>query len=379
VIASNDRSLGNAGFLPSLNLGAQQNRRTMGSGFGEMGAFEGGTLDVVTTLNYTVFDGFRRGVLYRQLGAFEDQAAFFAEQVLEETLASVAIVYYDLARQQQQIETLREAIEISEDRLRIAEFQWDVGSASELEVRRAQVDRNADVAALLRQEVQLQTGRATLNRLMGQEWSEEYRVTDTIPVDKELDPDRLTTAALRNNRALLVAEQGAVAAELEGRAIRRERLPVVGFQLGYAFNNLADPLGLAASRPSGFTYGMTMGLNLFDGLNRERRIQNARIRHENSVLAIRDARNRVITGLEAAHASYRNRIVLVELEEENAELARQNVEVALERFRLGLSTSLELREVQNALTNARGRLALARFEAKQAEIDLLRLSGQFPR
>jgi outer membrane protein len=378
TIARNDRTLGNAGFLPAVNIGAQQNRRTLGSGLGGAGLFEEGTLDVAATVGYTVFDGFRRHSIYQLLGAEEEEFRIVANQVVENVLADVAVVYYDLTRQQQQIQTLREAIEISEDRLRIAELQWDIGSESELEVRRAQVDRNEDRAALLRQEVALADGMATLSQLLDHAVATEFRVADSIPVRRDLDLDELSAMALRANRNVRIAEQRVLGAELEREAIRRERWPTVGLQVGYALNNLADPLGLTPSRPSGFTYGVSMSLNLFDGFNRSRRIENARIRTESSVLAVRDARTRVTTGMEAAYSSFRNRIILVELEEENAELAARNVEVALERFRLGLSTSLELREVQNALTNARSRLAAARFDAKRAEIELLTLAGQYP-
>lgn len=377
TIARNERSLGNAGFLPTVNFAAQQNRRTLGSGLGGRGLFEEGTLDVAATLGFTVFDGLRRRTIYELLGVEEEEFRIASERAVEGILADVAVVYYDLTRQQQQIQTLSEAIEISEDRLRIVELQWDVGSASELEVRTAQVDRNADRAALLRQEIALAEGMANLNQLLDHALG-EFRVADSIPVRRDLDLEQLSAMALDANRTVRIAEQQVRGAELEEEAIRRERWPTLGLQVGYAMNNLADPLGLTPSRPSGFTYGLSMSLNLFDGFNRSRRIQNARIGMESSEITAREARTLVTTGMETAFSSFRNRVVLMELEEENEELAARNVDVALERFRLGLSTSLELREVQNALTNARSRLAAARFDAKRAEIDILTLAGQYP-
>jgi len=43
---------------------------------------------------------------------------------------------------------------------------------------------------------------------------------------------------------------------------------------------------------------------------------------------------------------------------------------------LGEITSVELREVQEQLIQAESRLLAAQFEAKQAEVTLLQLSGQ---
>jgi outer membrane protein len=271
---------------------------------------------------------------------------------------------------------LRESIAISEERLRIAEGRRDVGSASELEVRRAQVDRNADRAALLRQQVAIATSKAALNELLARDAAPEFRVADSIPIDRSLTLEGLAETALRGNRALLEAERGREIAELERRELRGEWFPRVALQLGYSMADLSDQLGFVPTQPNGLAYGLSFQFNLFDGLNRERRLQNARLRQQSSELAIRQARTRALAGLETAHAGYGNRILLADLEEENVQLARQNVEVALERFRLGLSTSVELREVQNALAAASSRLVAARFEAKQAELELLRLSGE---
>jgi len=327
-------------------------------------------------VGFTVFDGFRRGATYRRLGIAGEQAEIGAERVAENTLAALAVLYFDIVRQQQQLEVLGESIEISEERLRIAASRRDVGSASELEVRRAQVDRNADRAALLRQEIAIAAGKAALNELLGRDRSPGFRVVDSIPIDRSLTLEALTDAAQRGNRAVLEAERAREIVAMERRELRGEWFPRVGLQLGYSMADLSDQLGFVPTQPNGLAYGLTFSVNVFDGLNRERRLQNARLRQQSSDLAARQARTRAIAGLETAHAGYGNRILLTELEAENEQLARQNVEVALERFRLGLSTSIELREVQNALSAASSRLVTARFEAKQAELELLRLSGE---
>jgi outer membrane protein len=369
--AANNHTVGNAGFLPSLSLAAQQSRRPAPAG----GAGGPETLDLSTTLGYTLFDGFRRGAVYRRLGLLEEQAEFGADRVAENTVGGVVVVYYDLVRQQQQLEVLRESIAISEERLRIAEQRRDVGSASELEVRRAQVDRNADRAALLRQEVALASRKAALNELLGREAPERFRVEDTIPVQRGLDLGTLTERALERNRGLLEASRGRQVASMERRETRSEWFPRVGLQLGYSMAQLSEQMGFTPLQPDGLGYGLTLSFNVFDGFNRQRRSQNARLREQSSALAEQQERNRVLTGLESAHATYANLLVLSDLEAENVEMARENVAVALERFRLGLSTSVELREVQNALAAARSRLLASRFEAKQAEVELQRLSG----
>jgi outer membrane protein TolC len=64
------------------------------------------------------------------------------------------------------------------------------------------------------------------------------------------------------------------------------------------------------------------------------------------------------------------------LEKQNLIAAEENLDIALERLRLGNITPLEFRETQINLFNAKSRLVAAQFEAKSAETELLRLSGQ---
>ncbi len=242
-------------------------------------------------------------------------------------------------------------------------------------MRLALVDLNADRAALLRQENALAQSKAFLNRLLDRT-GDDYRVADSIEVDTTLDRAALEATALAQAPDLRAAEASTEASEEDRVAVRREIWPRVDLTAGYVFDQVTDPIGLTPGQAGGFTYGLTATFDLFDGFDRQRRLDNAALRVQQQEEALGQTRTALLTGLESAYAVYERSLVLVELEEENAEAARQNVNVALERFRLGVSTSLELREVQRALTDAQSRLIAAVFEAKQAEVELLTLSGR---
>jgi outer membrane protein TolC len=133
---------------------------------------------------------------------------------------------------------------------------------------------------------------------------------------------------------------------------------------------------LRSSRSYDLTYGLTLSFDVFDGLNRRRRLENAAVRQRTAELVVEDVRTQLTADLTSAFTNYRNRLELVALERENLEATSANVAIALERFELGEITSVELREVQEQLIQAESRLLAAQFEAKQAEITLLQLSGQ---
>ena len=385
-IAENNVSVGNAGFLPTLTGQANYTRTRSSSDQTFLGGQTQSTDGAQSTqsgasadLRWTVFDGLRPFATYDRLGAERDRQAAATKEEIEALVADVIDGYYDVARQQQQLDVLREALAISRERLRIVEVQREVGTASDLAVRQARVDLNADSAAVLRQQTALVNAKTQLNQLLGrsEDASIRYAVTSSIEVDTSLGYTPLQQTALQESPALAQARQALQAAQAATREVRADFFPTVDLTAGYGYSQLDAESGfLQESNSTDLTYGVSLTFDLFDGLNRWRRRQNAQIRTTNARLAVRDVRSRLTTELTSAYERYENRLRLVDLERQNLEAVQANVEVALEQFELGTITSVELREVQEQFIQAESRLLTAQFEAKQAEVELLRLSGQ---
>jgi outer membrane protein TolC len=182
---------------------------------------------------------------------------------------------------------------------------------------------------------------------------------------------------MARNPALQAAKANLQAARQERRALVSDYLPQVDATVGYGYSRLTAESGfLQFSQSTDLTYGLSVTFDLFSGLNRPRRVRNADLRTRTAELAIDDIQTRVRTRLTRAFERYQSRLRLVELERENLAAARQNVDAALEQFRAGTITSLELREVQEQRVQAESRLLTAQFEAKQAEVELLQISGR---
>jgi len=385
-IAENNVSVGNAGFLPTVTGQAGYTETISSSDqtflTGETQSTDGAKTtqsNAGADVRWTVFDGLRPFATYDRLGAERNRQAAATTEQLEVLTADVIDTYYDVARQQQQLQVLREALSISRERLRIVEVQREVGSASDLAVRQARVDLNADSAAVLRQQTTLANAKSQLNQLLGrsEDASTRYAVTSTIEVDTTLGYASLQGTAFQESPALAQAREALRVAQAEQRELRADFFPTVDLTAGLGYSQLDAESGfLQESNSTEFSYGVSLSFDLFDGLNRWRRTQNAEIRATNARLAIEDVRSRLVTALTSAYERYQNRLRLVELERQNLASVRANVDVALEQFELGTITSVELREVQEQFIEAESRLLTAQFEAKRAEVELLRLSGQ---
>ena len=385
-IAENNVSLGNAGFLPTLTGQANYSRSRTSSDqtflTGETQSTDGAQSTESSAgidLRWTVFDGLQPFATYDRLGAERDRQAAATTEEIEALVADVIDGYYDVARRQQQLDVLREAVSISRERLRIVKLRRKLGSASDLQVRQARVDLNADSAAVLRQQTELVNAKSRLNRLLGRsgDASVRYAVTSSIAVDTSLGYAPLRQTALRKSPALRQARGALQVANAEIRETRADFFPTVDLTAGYGYSRLDAESGfLQRSNSTDFSYGVSLAFDLFNGLNRWRRTQNAEIRATNARLAVEDVRARLTTELTSAYERYRNRLRLVTLERQNRNAVQANVDVALEQFEVGTITSVELREVQEQFIQAESRLLTAQFEAKQAEVELLRLSGQ---
>ncbi|PSQ99868.1 MAG: TolC family protein, partial [Bacteroidetes bacterium SW_7_64_58] len=233
-IAENNVSVGNAGFLPTLTGQAGYSETVASSDQTFLGGQTQNTDGAKTTqsnagvdLRWTVFDGLRPFATYDRLGAERDRQAAATTEELEALAADVIEGYYDVARRQQQLAVLREAVSVSRERLRIVELQQELGSASDLEVRQARVDLNADSAQVLRQQTELVNAKSRLNRLLGRsgDASVRYAVTSSIAVDTSLGYGSLQETALRQSPALTQAREALQAAQAAKRETRADLFP----------------------------------------------------------------------------------------------------------------------------------------------------------
>jgi len=165
-------------------------------------------------------------------------------------------------------------------------------------------------------------------------------------------------------------------AELQLKQIKADRYPVVNLTSGYNFSENQSSLGFTSQSSSkGFNYGFNARLNIFDGLNQHRNEKVAKMEIENSQIAI-DQQNMILdTQLSTAFQTYQTNLELIDLEEDNVTIAKQNLDITLDKFRIGTITTLDFRTAQLNYVNAKVRYSNAQYQAKLSEIALRELAG----
>jgi outer membrane protein len=382
-IARNNYSIGNAGMLPFVNASAARSKSVENthmeliSGLTREGSGAKSSLFTSNiSLGWTIFNGMGMFITHEKLNEFRKLGETNLQFQVENTIRNINIIYHQIVREQERLKVIKNILELSAERMEIARTKYELGRASKVEFLAAQVDYNADTSSYILQLERLNDAKIDLNQVMGLEKDINYHVQSRIYFIGSLDREELYQSMMVANtlRKRFLLESSI--AHLEARELRAARYPVVNLVSSYNHRqSSAEISNVTRNRIDGLSVGMNASISLFNGYNLNRRIQNARINIEIYDLAGEELELRLKSQLDKSYNNYSSGLILYNLEQRNVEVARENMEIALERYRLGITTAIELREAQLNLARAEHRLLDAAYSVKYSEIDLLQLSG----
>lgn len=385
-VSDNNATPGNAGYLPTVDLnggfsGSVNNtRNNLSEGNIEKeNGVNSETANVGLNVNWTVFDGFGIQADYSRLKELQRMGELNTRMTIEDFVAGLSSEYYNLIRQKIRLSNLRSTLVLSRERLRIVEERYYIGSMSRLDLQQAQVDFNADSSNVLNQLEVVHTSRIHLNELMALDNVEENIVIkdSVITPNPFLDEIELWKNTLSSNSSLLISQKSRTLSELDYKKARSRNYPYVKLNAGYGYTTNWYEVGTTdLQQRLGLNYGLTIGMNIFDGLNRRREQRNARLQIQNSELRMQELELSLRADMSNLWMAYRNNLDLWSLEKENLIAAQENYRIAIDRYKLGDLSGIELREAQNSLLSAEERQSIAEFATKLCEVSLLQLSGQ---
>jgi outer membrane protein len=383
AIAKNNVNPGNAGLLPTVGAdfstgGSRQNTvQTQASGTQKITDGARSTnMSYGVGLDWTIFDGFKMFATYDRLRALEKQGEVNAKGVILGTIAQVVTAYYDLVKQQQLVIAADSAIDVSALRLKIADNKLQLGKGSKLDLLAAKVDYNADTSNYLQQKNVAVTYMVRLNQLMVRPLDIRFTVTNDIAIDQNLIYTTLAGQTESLNPDLQAAMINKKIAELNLKEVKANRYPQVSLNSGYEFNKSTTPTGFNTQlRANGLTYGLTASINIFNGFLQRQNERNAKIAINSSDLTFDKVKLDILSQLSTAFQNYSTYLELVKLEQKNVDIAKQNLSITLDKYRLGSIPPLELREAQRNAIDANSRYVETQYQAKLAEITLKEISG----
>ncbi len=386
-----DNSYAYAAFLPRLNgtaskvwnNNAQKQELANGSKRDTSG-LKSNNLQAAVNLNWTLFDGLKMFATRERVAELEKLGALGVRNQIVNTVATVVTNYYGIVRQKQQLKAIIEQKSISEERVKLADKKLSVGLGAKPELLQAKVDLNAFIASQLQQSTLIEQLKEQLNQLIGIDKTTYYDVMDTIPIREDLTLGEIRNNLDHTNPNLLIAQKNITLSELVYKERRGDRFPVLNFNSAYNFsknvnNTVINTFTPLFNQNAGFNYGFSIAVPIFNAFNAKRLQEQARLDITYQRLSYENQRTLLDVQVNNAFKSYELQKRNLALEEENILLAKENVFIALERFKQGVSTYIELREAQISLNDGYNRLIAARYNAKVAETELMRLKGEIVR
>jgi outer membrane protein TolC len=390
AVAALDYSFRHAVFLPRVNgnLGNNWNnanqKQEFSSGTKREGRVRTNTLTASASLNWTLFDGLKMFVTKDKVEEYIRLGELGIKNQVINTVASVISNYYDIVRQKQQLRAVEEQMSINEERVKLAQYKLDIGTGAKPDLLQSKVDLNAQRSARLNQQTLIGQLREQLNQAMNIASGATYEVADTIIINTGLVLGDLQNGIEASNLSLLIAKKNIDIANFTLRERKAERFPVISFNSAYNFTRNNNDIALNPALPifnrnRGLNYGFTAAIPILNNFNTKRLIRQAELDIRFQELVYENQRSLINLGVLNAFKDYETQKQALQLEEENIVLAKENVSIIFETYRLGAATYIQLREAQNSLEVAYNRLIAARYNTKLAETELLRLKGELVR
>lgn len=382
-IAQNNNTIGNAGYLPRVDLNVNQNNNFQNRYFeyetGDSNSDKGyrtHSLAPGAQLGWTLFDGFAMFIRKEKLDVFAQQSDLQLRMSIENAIADIVYTYYSIAFNENLYKSYKDQMVLSRERLTIAREKSNIGVGYELQELQSEVDYRADSARYMQQSTHLTNIKAELNRLLARQPDVSFNVNTIIPVpNPELSAD-IYLKVSEQNPSMLFARLQAKVSELEVSEAKASRYPTLSLVGAYNFSRTGTPNGQTQlSQIHGPSVGVGASFTLFNGNNINRRIKNAAIIAENQKISQEELELNLQSRTFQLVNNLNQAIELVLVEEESVKLAQRNAEAAWEKYQLGAISDIELRESQNKFLDAQTRLISSQMTSQAAAIEIKTLTG----
>ena len=388
AIAALDYSFRNAAFLPRVNgsFGGNYNNNNQRQKFVDgterkLNDIKSNNYNAGLQLNWVVFDGLKMFATRDKLEEFVKLGELGIKQQIVNTIASVITNYYAIVRQKQQLKALNDQIQLSAERVKLAQYKLDIGVGAKPDVLQSKVDLNAQKAAFLSQETLMAQLREQLNQVINIDSESKYLVSDTILINMNVSLGDIQESLENNNPDLLIAQKNIDIARLVLKERKADRFPTVSLNSGYTFNRTnnkatVNPFQPLFSRNFGRNLGFTIAVPILNNFTTKRLIKQSALDIQYQQLFFENQKSILNLNVINAYKDYELQKRALALEEENIVLANENVAIVFEVYKLNSTTLIQLKEAQKSLEDAQTRLINTRYNTKLAETELLRLKGE---
>ncbi|MDD3319833.1 MAG: TolC family protein [Paludibacter sp.] len=383
-IAKTNNTLGNAGILPTAEI--------IGSGSYELNTvnqtLQNGTqnnynsvsstsLNGGAQLSWTLFDGGKMFVRKNKLKEIQLLGELQFKDQVQYTMYEIIAAFYNIVKQKQQLISINEVINFNKERVKIAEIGFNSGSLLKSDFLSAKIDLNVLLESAINQQFEINASKKSLNILLAKQPDTEFEVEDSIPLIYHPDKNELMNKLFISNTEIQSLEKKIDVSRLEIKENKLTYLPTINFTGGYYFSQNNNSQGTyLKNNSSGPQVGGTLAIPLYSAGENQRKISISKIQLTANENDLQLTKLQLAADLENNIKNFENQQKLLEIEKENNQLAKENLNISLQRLRLGQATSLEVRLAQTDYVQSSTRLINFQYNLKIAESKLKQLIAE---
>ena len=380
---------GTTGMLPQISIssGSPQNPLGVGQTISTL-KYANPASDIysqkLTSYNYApsiigtwyFFDGLKMFVTKKKLNRAEELSNLQYKLTIENTLLNALTSYYQMISIQQYIKSLKLSLNLGDDQKKLAEQKLKSGTGSNVDVLQTQIDFNNIQVQIIQQQNSLNDLRVGLNNLLKRAPDTEFTVPDTIIMQTKPEYSLALENVDKNNNSILINKKTIEIDELGLKEYKANRMPKIGITGNYTWQKITNSIGFQRENLNyGFNAGFICNWTLLNNLTTHTAIKNQTTLLNSDNLRLEAARLQEKSNLYKAFLSFQNNLNIIDIEMQSVQLANQNLLIASQRFKQGLSNYIEYRTVEQSYEDAQYRLSQAAFNTKLSELNYLKAQG----
>jgi outer membrane protein TolC len=362
-------------YLPSLSLVSSALRSDIVSSMpGAPPASSVAAYAAGLSSSVELFTGGRRGA--DRARAQADLAAAEASNVSQHFAVTLLAerAFYEALRGGDLLAVAGARVARAERGVQYARDRVRAGAATRSDELRARLELTTGRQQVIAARDTLQTAAYALGRLVGTDGPVGARRPSSLePRPLALDDSAIVRLAIESAPAVRTAEAAVRATAASTRSARSQYAPDVRLTGGY--NVATQSAILGATRP-GWTMGVGTTFPIFNGFQREDAVTRAEAAREVARVTALDAQRQVRTEAARLVSALRFAERSITLAGEAVTAAQEDLRVQTQRYRAGISTSLDRLTSELAVTQAELALVAARYNYQITRATLEALVGR---
>ena len=384
-IQKNNASLLNSGYLPTIRSSAGFNSSNQNVEIETPNNISGKLDDMKSensfsniSLQYILFDNSGRRFNYKKSKELSKRSDLEVREVIENTLYQLYTVFYEVSRLIEETKIIKSSLEISKSRLERKIAQFEFGQSNKLQLLNAEVDVNTDSINYLNSIKNLSNAKRDLNLVMNVDLNADYELDDNVVYNTNESILNFYNNASENNTKLKIYNRNIEISNYELKSIRSTYLPSVGLIGSYDWNESINDNPYAFFNKniySGISGGVNLSWDIFKSGKRITANKNAKVLYENSKIEKEKAYLNFQKELTNSFETHKNNLFILKVQEESLKTSNNNFQRFLEKYNIGTVSSIEFRNAQLNLLNAKLSRNTAKYIAKLSELYFLKMSG----